>query len=435
MPSTLCVGPRCWQRLFQARAWRGGVQGHTHWRGPPSQSPATQLSGVHAHSARWRALSTPRALPATEEVVEDTPVAGQAPGDVDEDEDGAFADEQLPLPPLQRDGDGAVLVVGVDPDVKGALALLRWRPATGGDSGGASLETHVYDVPASQAVASGPLRGRRASRGPPPRRHSPEGMAALVASLQAPRGTVAVLERATARLGNSLQSSFQSGLGFGLWWGVLSSAGFTVRLALPQAWKREYGLCGEELDKDDSRAMACAMFPEAAPLLGRKKDHGRAEAVLIAAYGATLLAPTAAEGDASLSAAIMRRRVAAQASLAQAGGSSSRADVLDAAAEASSLAAEAARRAAKAAAVAPVKLTAAQQRQRRGEKAMAAAARQTVAELKERCRALGLKVSGSKHELLARLQPALTPPEPAGRGRKAKQEAGAVQEAGGSSAA
>jgi hypothetical protein len=427
MPFTLCVGPRCWRRLLQARAWRGGVQGHTHWRGPLYLSPATQLSGPPAHSARWRALSTKRALPDTEELVKDTPVAGQAPGDVDEDEDYAFAAEEQALPPLQRDSDGAVLVVGVDPDVNGALALLRWRPAPSGKSGGAALETHVYDVPASQ-VASGLLRGRRASRGPPPRRHSPEGMAALVASLQAPRGTVAVLERATARLGNSLQSSFQSGLGFGLWWGVLSSAGFTVRLTLPQAWKKEYGLCGEELDKNDSRAMACAMFPEAAPLLGRKKDHGRAEAVLIAAYGATLLVPTAAEGDASLSAAIMHRRLCAQARLAQADGSSSRADVLDAAAAA-------ARRAAKAAAVAPVKLTAAQQRQRRGERAMAAAARQTVAELKERCKALGLKVSGSKQELLARLQPALTPPEPSGRGRKAKREGGAADEAGGSAAA
>ena len=108
--------------------------------------------------------------------------------------------------------------------------------------------------------------------------------------------------------------------------------------------------------------------------------------------------------------------------------------MLDAAAEASSLAAEAVRKAVKAAAVPPVKLTAAQQRQRRGEKAMAEAAGQTVGELKERCRALGLRVGGSKLELLARLQPALTPPEPAGRGRKARREGGVPGEQGASAA-
>ena len=321
-----------------------------------------------------------------------------------------------------------MLVIGVDPDVNGALAALRWRPAGSGGQGGAVLETHVFDVPTLQASSGPTPRGRRTGK-PAPRRHNPEAMAALVASLQAPRGTVAVLERATARLGNSLQSSFQSGVGLGLWWGVLSSAGFAVRLTLPQAWKKEYGLLGEELDKNDSRAMACAMFPEAAPLLGRKKDHGRAEAVLIAAYGATL----GGGGEGALGGAVMHRRLVAQASLAHVGGST-RDEVLDAAAEASSLAAEAVRKAVKAAAVPPVKLTAAQQRQRRGEKAMAEAAGQTVGELKERCRALGLRVGGSKLELLARLQPALTPPEPAGRGRKARREGGVPGEQGASAA-
>ena len=39
--------------------------------------------------------------------------------------------------------------------------------------------------------------------------------------------------------------------------------------------------------KDESRSMAAAMFPEvaAAGRLKRKKDHGRAESLLIAAYG------------------------------------------------------------------------------------------------------------------------------------------------------
>lgn len=51
----------------------------------------------------------------------------------------------------------------------------------------------------------------------------------------------------------------------------------------PQSWKRAYGLLGEE--KEASRQTALALMPEMAHLLARKKDEGRAEALLIARYG------------------------------------------------------------------------------------------------------------------------------------------------------
>ncbi|CAM8961681.1 unnamed protein product [Rhodiola kirilowii] len=37
--------------------------------------------------------------------------------------------------------------------------------------------------------------------------------------------------------------------------------------------------------KDDSRKLASTLFPSLCEQLKRKKDHGRAEALLIAAYG------------------------------------------------------------------------------------------------------------------------------------------------------
>ena len=67
-------------------------------------------------------------------------------------------------------------------------------------------------------------------------------MHALLCSLRAPRGTLAVLERPHARAGVGTSSAFQSGCGLGLWWGLLTAHGFTVRLALPRAWKTSYGL-------------------------------------------------------------------------------------------------------------------------------------------------------------------------------------------------
>jgi hypothetical protein len=41
--------------------------------------------------------------------------------------------------------------------------------------------------------------------------------------------------------------------------------------------------------KERSRQMALQRWPDQAKLLGRKRDHGRAEAMLIAAYGAGTL--------------------------------------------------------------------------------------------------------------------------------------------------
>jgi crossover junction endodeoxyribonuclease RuvC len=52
----------------------------------------------------------------------------------------------------------------------------------------------------------------------------------------------------------------------------------------PQSWKKHFGLKGS--DKENSRLAALNLFPAAAPQLARKKDHARAEALLIARYHA-----------------------------------------------------------------------------------------------------------------------------------------------------
>lgn len=51
----------------------------------------------------------------------------------------------------------------------------------------------------------------------------------------------------------------------------------------PQSWKRAYGLLGS--NKEASRQTALALMPEMAHLMARKRDEGRAEALLIARYG------------------------------------------------------------------------------------------------------------------------------------------------------
>lgn len=65
-------------------------------------------------------------------------------------------------------------------------------------------------------------------------------------------------------------------------------------LVTPASWKRRLGLIGA--DKEASRLRALQLFPDMTDGLKRKKDVGRAEALLIAHYGA-LLAQQEAKPD------------------------------------------------------------------------------------------------------------------------------------------
>lgn len=61
--------------------------------------------------------------------------------------------------------------------------------------------------------------------------------------------------------------------------------GVQIVMVTPQKWKRFYEV-PKGSDKEYSRQLALQLFPELAGILKRMKDHGRAEAALIAFYGA-----------------------------------------------------------------------------------------------------------------------------------------------------
>ncbi|KAG1674865.1 hypothetical protein FOA52_015255, partial [Chlamydomonas sp. UWO 241] len=68
----------------------------------------------------------------------------------------------------------------------------------------------------------------------------------------------------------------------GVWHGMVAMAGFEAGSVPARVWKKELGLF--RLSKDASRLLASRLFPAMAPLLLLKKHHGRAEALLIAAW-------------------------------------------------------------------------------------------------------------------------------------------------------
>lgn len=63
-----------------------------------------------------------------------------------------------------------------------------------------------------------------------------------------------------------------------------------ISMVTPQRWKGFYEV-PKGSEKEYSRQLALQLFPELAPLLARKKDHGRAEAALLAFYGAERMKP------------------------------------------------------------------------------------------------------------------------------------------------
>ena len=66
----------------------------------------------------------------------------------------------------------------------------------------------------------------------------------------------------------------------GVWLGILATLGFAYTRVRPGVWKKALGL---RSDKEQARLRAMQLYPGAD--LRRKKDHGRAEALLLAWYG------------------------------------------------------------------------------------------------------------------------------------------------------
>ena len=161
------------------------------------------------------------------------------------------------------------IVVGCDSDAHGALCVIS------GASVGSVRSVNVRDNPTSTVTVNGRARLRL----------DPDAMRGAVRALGVPKGTRVYLEEGGVEFGFSAQTAFVQGYNFGLWRGVLAAEEFEVRVVKPQAWKAAMGLKFKGSTKDDSIAMAKMLFPEIAGELKRKKDHGRAESLLIAAYG------------------------------------------------------------------------------------------------------------------------------------------------------
>ena len=144
-------------------------------------------------------------------------------------------------------------VLGVDPGITGAVALVR------------DGHLAVEDIP---TMGDGKRRIINAT-----------GLADIVRRWSP---TLAILERVHAMPKQGVSSSFRFGQSLGTIEGVLATLIISVRYVTPAGWKRHYRL---PADKDAARLAAIQRYPHIADRLARKKDHNRAEALLIANWG------------------------------------------------------------------------------------------------------------------------------------------------------
>lgn len=96
---------------------------------------------------------------------------------------------------------------------------------------------------------------------------------------------IAIVEAVSAMPKQGVSSVFRFGESFGALKGVLAALNIPYRLVPPQMWKRHLRLTG--CDKDAARTMVIQIFPEVAESMKRKRDVGRADALLLALWGET----------------------------------------------------------------------------------------------------------------------------------------------------
>ena len=91
------------------------------------------------------------------------------------------------------------------------------------------------------------------------------------------------VELVGAMPGQGVTSMFNFGKSAGIVEGVLAALGMSWTYVAPQSWKVRAGL--KKREKDYARTRVCQCFPSASGFVARKRDSGRADAILIARFG------------------------------------------------------------------------------------------------------------------------------------------------------
>jgi crossover junction endodeoxyribonuclease RuvC len=151
-------------------------------------------------------------------------------------------------------------ILGVDPGIRGGLAVVAIDMNGSAPRLVDAIDIPVTGVGAKERVDVLAIRDWVT-------RHAPQH---------------GVVERAQAMPKQGASSGFKYGRAVGAIEAAIALCEIPLTIIEPTAWKKFHALRGG--DKEGGRQRALQLFPHAHALLTRKKDHGRAEAALIALY-------------------------------------------------------------------------------------------------------------------------------------------------------
>jgi crossover junction endodeoxyribonuclease RuvC len=155
-------------------------------------------------------------------------------------------------------------VIGVDPGVHGAIAVLRVEPD------GKLTISQAFDLPTVK------VRGKEHLL-----------LAAIANALLPYQGMPAFIELVGAAPGQGTSSMFRFGYAAGAIAGILAALHCPTTQLRPQDWQK---LVGVAANPDAGRLRAAQLYPAEAYRFALKKDHNLADACLIATAGARLAA-------------------------------------------------------------------------------------------------------------------------------------------------
>jgi crossover junction endodeoxyribonuclease RuvC len=183
--------------------------------------------------------------------------------DKDEKPLGIFPEEISAATAIKKSGalGAAEKIIGIDPGISGGLAVIEIA------NGVAPVLVGCSDIPVIGTGAKERV-----------------DVAAIRNFIDRHKPIRALIERTQAMPRQGVSSSFKFGRATGAIEAAVTLCSIPVEIVEPAVWKRFWRLPGKE--KESSRQKALQLFPAAHTALARKRDHGRAEAMLIALYGA-----------------------------------------------------------------------------------------------------------------------------------------------------
>ena len=153
-----------------------------------------------------------------------------------------------------------MIVVGIDPGLSGAIAILENNKVL-----------NIFDMP---VMAEGKKNKRQLN--------SAQLVNIIKENIENREEINVVVEQVNAMPGQGVTSMFNFGQTFGAIKGVCAALNLPIFFIRPSKWKKYFELINSS--KDSSRTKAIEMYPSIADQLSKKKDVNKSDAILIARY-------------------------------------------------------------------------------------------------------------------------------------------------------